>query len=197
MKSGSHYVIITPPATQPITLDEAKAWLRVTGTAEDALITALIVGATLSVENVLRRKIMTQTVRGYWDFFPSCFDLAYGNITDTPEVFYLDTDDVETEVDPATLDYFLLGNNGVIVPKILNSWPTNVKSLSGSVWVQYETGYEGTDEGVPETLKTAIKMVVGSHYAHREHIVTSSGIASLEVAQSVSWLLSPYRDLSF
>ena len=63
-------VIITPPATEPITLTEAKAQCRVDGTAEDALLTIYIQAAREQCERLIGRKLITQTVEQRLDAFP-------------------------------------------------------------------------------------------------------------------------------
>lgn len=61
---------VTPPAIEPVTLDEAKAHLRVDINAEDSLITRLISDAREWVERFLRRSLITQTWALYLDAFP-------------------------------------------------------------------------------------------------------------------------------
>lgn len=63
--------IITPPATEPITLAQAKAYIRTTTTVEDQtdLITHLISAARKQVEEDTGRAIGTQVWKqsqGYW-----------------------------------------------------------------------------------------------------------------------------------
>ena len=45
-------VLVTPPATQPVSLTEAKLHLRVSDTTEDTLITALIAAARERAEAI-------------------------------------------------------------------------------------------------------------------------------------------------
>ncbi len=51
----------TAPASEPITLAEAKAYLRVTSTDEDTLITNLIISVRQITELISDRRIVTQT----------------------------------------------------------------------------------------------------------------------------------------
>jgi len=53
--------IITPPASEPITLDEAKEYLRVTHGHEDATITRQIRAARVACEHQARMSFVTQT----------------------------------------------------------------------------------------------------------------------------------------
>lgn len=63
-------VVVTPPAVEPITLDEAKLHLRVTDTNDDSYITGLIAVARQHIEKVLNRCFITQTLRMTLDSFP-------------------------------------------------------------------------------------------------------------------------------
>lgn len=63
-------VVVTPPAAEPITLDEAKLHLRVTGTDDDAYITGLITAARQYEEKVQNRAFITTTFRMQLDSFP-------------------------------------------------------------------------------------------------------------------------------
>ena len=60
-------VIHTEPASEPITLAEAKAYLRVDSSGDDALITSLIVSARKLCEEHMQRAIMSQTLQLFLD----------------------------------------------------------------------------------------------------------------------------------
>ena len=63
-------LLLTPPALEPLTLDEAKAYLRVDTAADDDLIAALIAGARIHVEAQTRRALITQSWRLVLDAWP-------------------------------------------------------------------------------------------------------------------------------
>lgn len=52
--------LVTPPASEPLTLAEAKEYLRVTHSHEDNAITNLVAGARKWAENGCRRSFITQ-----------------------------------------------------------------------------------------------------------------------------------------
>ena len=62
-------ILLAGPATEPVLLPEAKAHLRVDGTAEDELIEGLVAAARARVETATRRLLITQSWRlviGRW-----------------------------------------------------------------------------------------------------------------------------------
>lgn len=62
--------LITPPASEPVTLDELKAHLRLQNDDEDDLLNRLIKAARTHVENVTRRVLIAQTWRATLDRWP-------------------------------------------------------------------------------------------------------------------------------
>src|SRR6185295_11579020 len=63
-------ILLTPPAVEPVTLAEAKAYLRVEHDDDDDVIGALIAGARIHVEAQTRRALITQTWRLSHDLWP-------------------------------------------------------------------------------------------------------------------------------
>jgi hypothetical protein len=63
-------VVVTPPASEPITVDEAKLHLRVTADADNEYITNLITVAREYLEKIENRAFITQTLRMQLDSFP-------------------------------------------------------------------------------------------------------------------------------
>ncbi|MFT4097205.1 MAG: phage head-tail connector protein [Rhodoblastus sp.] len=64
-------ILITPPAAEPVTLGETKAWLRVDTNDEDATIAALISAGRVLVEQSTRRALVTQSWRIIMDAWPT------------------------------------------------------------------------------------------------------------------------------
>jgi len=65
------YAVTIPPASEPVTLQEAKDHLRVTGSDEDTLISALISAARVKAEEECGYAIVTQTLSAWWDEWPT------------------------------------------------------------------------------------------------------------------------------
>lgn len=64
-------ILLTGPALEPVSLDEAKAWLRLDASDEDQLLSALIVSARMTLEAYTRRFFVTQSWRMILDAWPA------------------------------------------------------------------------------------------------------------------------------
>lgn len=69
--------LVTPPASEPVSLAEAKLFARITVADEDALTMALIVAARKRCEDWRGQSFVTQT----WDFFLDSFPRWYDAYT--------------------------------------------------------------------------------------------------------------------
>jgi uncharacterized phiE125 gp8 family phage protein len=63
-------ILLTAPAVEPVSLAEAKAFLRVEHNDDDDLITALTAGSRIHVETQTRRALITQSWRLALDCWP-------------------------------------------------------------------------------------------------------------------------------
>lgn len=79
------FQLIKAPAVEPVTLVEAKAYARISTSAEDDMILGLITAAREFCETFTNRKFITQSWRMYLDAFPGYIDQRLGgNIVSTP-----------------------------------------------------------------------------------------------------------------
>lgn len=208
-------VTVTPPAAEPIVLADAKLWLRLeTGvTADDALITRLIVSAREWVERELEQRLITQTVRQTHDRWPGYRDrdslpdegrisdvrqsgvrwvelLGYPVQSITSVTVYAD-DDTPTVWDAA--NYRLASEQGGrmrLAPRSGSAWPSASRQTDG-VEIVYVTGYGATGANVPDPIKQAMYMLIAHWYENREAGLI--GTISKEIEFAVNDLLRPYR----
>ena len=157
------------PTTKAVTLDEVKAHLRVDGTADDTKLTAFIAAATgyIDYPGVLGKVMITQTwaVSVARPGFYNMIKLPVGPAADIVSVKYYDTDNAEqtlTNTDFAiTADEdwaFIKPNAGIV-------WPSTY-CRDDAITITYTAGY-GVAADVPDTLKTAMLMIIASWFEHR------------------------------
>jgi len=186
--------LITAPATEPVTLSEAKSHLREDQSDEDTLITSLIVAARQMAETITRRALITQTWEIYLDTFPTEREivLPFPPIQSITSITYLDSNGATQTLSAA--DYYLdskgILNSVVLVPGA--NWPSTETDRKNTVTVRFVAGY-GNAAAVPEAIKLAIKQCVAHWFEHRETTVTGTIVAPMP--QTTEWLLWPYRVL--
>ena len=192
-----HLALVTPPAETPVSLAEAKAHLRVTSTAEDALVAALVAAATQHIEGrqgVLGRALVTQTWDARFDGFPrglaGRIELPLPPLQSVTSVKYVNGAGDEITIDASTYVVDAQHPIGRIRPAYNMFWPAP-RPEEGSVRVRFVAGY-GAAAAVPVPLKQAILLLVGHWYAHREAV----GTPGAPMALAVEALLAPYRQWS-
>lgn len=146
------------PESEEITLDEAKAWIKVDGTDEDARITSLITSARRICEAYAGLSFLAQTRQVKLDKFP-CGDiiLPYGPVTGVTSVEYIDGDDADQTLDSDR--YSVDSHSGLAKLRVdEDGWPDTNRSLSNVV-VEYEAGPDTMDPIAKEaTLKTIARL---------------------------------------
>lgn len=181
------------PAATPVTLAEAKAHLRVTSGAEDALITALIAAATDHLDGwsgVLARALVTQTWKLWLDEWPvdDAIQIPLGPLQSVASVTYLHPDSgVATAVDAASYVVDTVSADGWVVPAAGFAWPTP-KDAINAVEVTFVCGH-GLAADVPPALKAAILLLVGDLYANRE----GQSDRAITPNLTVDRLIAPWR----
>lgn len=187
--------IVTPPAEEPVTTEEAKAYMRVVSATDDALIALLIKTVRELGENITRRAWITQTWNLILDGFPTGgIRIPMPPLQSIASIKYTDTDGSEQTMD--ALDYTVDDDSepGMVVPVYGTVWPVTLDEVN-AVRVQFVAGY-GSASDVPESLKTWMKVRVGTLYEHREALVVGQAVAAIP-RDFVDGLLDSYRVWTF
>lgn len=180
---------------EPISLDEAKAHLRVDLDEEDELVMACIAASRSYLETVCGRSFVSQT----WDYtidndWP-CVDsepvieLPRAPLVSVTSISYVDSDGATQTL--ASNQYVVDGSEtiGRIYPAYAVIWPT-VRTQNRAITVRFVAGY-GAAAAVPEAIKQAVLLLVGHFYAQRQPIVLGQSVA--EAPMAVDSLIAPYR----
>lgn len=176
------------PATEPVTLEEAKAHCRVEHTADDTLITGLIAAATGHLDGwsgILGRCLITQTWRQDFGGFACKLRLPLGPAASIASITYYDGDNAQQTLDAEAYGLFVDAAGPYAALKPDQVWP-GCYSRRDAVSVTYVCGAAA----VLPAIKSAILMLVGHWYANRE-AVSAGGLA--ETPMAVSALLAPLR----
>ncbi len=189
-------IIKTAPAAEPVDTDEARAWLRVDHNADDGLIEALITAARLKAESYTNRAFITTELQAALDKWP-CAGPA-GSPPGTIELpraplIWTEAADLTVKyMDPAdttgaTLITLTKGTDydvdkasepGRIYPCYGTTWPAPLP-VPGAVQLTWKAGYGATAAAVPETIKTAIKLILTHLYQYRGDTAGPNGAPPL------------------
>lgn len=176
--------LISPPDSEPITLEEAKHHLRLEYdfTDDDAYISSLITAARRYTEGWTSNLFMNQGWLMTLDAFPCA---NYGEIviplrpvTEVYAIEYLDDAGVKQTL--AATSYRVDVNNFLtrIRPAYGESWPSTRAEI-GNVEIRFTAGYENEAGGVPEHLKQGLLLLIGHLYENREDSVIGVSVQSL------------------
>lgn len=184
-------VLVTPPAEEPLTLGEAKDHLRVTSTDEDSLIGRLIVVARQAVERRLGRALITQTLDYTLDAFPTgdVIELPRPPLRSVTSVKHTPDGGVETTFASASYLVDTTGNPGRIVLAVNQSWPSDLLQAANGVVIRFVAGYGAAPTDVPEPIRQALAVHLGTLYEHREALVAGTIVTPLA---TIDRLLDPY-----
>ena len=199
-------VIHTEPASEPITLAEAKAYLRVDSSGDDALITSLIVSARKLCEEHMQRAIMSQTLQlfldslddideplwegmrtgPYLNYYKNYIDLPMPPVTSVTHVKTYDDEDTATTF--ATTKYYVdnAKQPARIVLRTGETFPTALR-VANAIEVKYVVGYASSNS-VPEPIKFAIYQVLTYLYEHRGDMYEGK----TSMPSTATKLLAPY-----
>ena len=181
--------LITAPATEPITTAEAKAHLRVTSSAEDTLIDALVKAVRMTAEHDLQRALITQVWEVTLDAFPLEIELPYPPTISVDFVKYLEpVAGVLTTLSSAAYSLDAKSEPGWIVPAFDYDWPDTLDAIN-AVTVQYQAGY-GAAAAVPQAIKQWMLLMVGHYFENREASMPAVTTTPLPF---IAGLLDPFR----
>ena len=149
---------------------EAKLWLRIDHSTEDALILEMLKASRREVERFCGRQLINSTRIWRLDRFPSdgvirldrpplssVTSITYVDTAGATQTWATDQYDVDTDSEP-----------GRITLAYNQSLPSDVRGGAANVvTITYVVGYGAAGENVPETFKVAIKSLVAGTYEHR------------------------------
>lgn len=159
--------LVTAPVTDPVTLTEAKAHLRVDHTDEDTLIGALVDAATAMIDGPdgIGFAMVAQTWKLSLDAFPREIVLPLRPAVSVSAIRYLDVNGDQQTLASSVYRFSVSGGTGRITEDIGQAWPATA-CLPNAVEVEFVAG-----EGVPPALKAALLLIIGDLYANREAMV--------------------------
>lgn len=167
--------LITPATTLPVSLAEAKAHLRVDAADDDTLISAMLGAATQMAEQATGRALMPQTWLLSLDGFADVLELTRVPVASVTSVVYDDASGTPQTL--ANSNYTLSNADDFGIARLTcaysKSWPAT-RAQVNAVRVTYVAGYADA-ASVPESIKSWIKLAIGSMFENRQSEVIERG----------------------
>ncbi|UYN99698.1 MAG: head-tail connector protein [Devosia sp.] len=162
--------LLAGPALEPVSLAEAKAFLKVDEAAEDGLITTLIGAARLHVEGVTGRALLTQSWRVVLDDWPET-GMVRLPVTPLHAVTAISAIDANGASHDLALGQFGRDLDRLIVPRVIVGMPALQER--GGIEIDYVAGYGETPADVPADLRQALLGLVAHWYEHRDAVIVA------------------------
>lgn len=187
--------LITAPTSDPVSVADAKDRLRVDDTDDDVKLAAYIKAATRHAEHFTGRAFIEQTWEMTLDTFPANeIEIKKPPLIEVVSIKYDDADGNEQTVDPSTYTVDTVNEPGWVLPTSTGTWPTTFTGIN-SVRIRFRAGYLDTGNSpptanVPDDIKHAIMLEVGTFLAIGETVVVGQTVAQLPAWEM---LLRPHR----
>lgn len=144
MSHYPHMTLVTPPASEPLTLAEVKGFLRIDSNDEDTLLTELMIAVRKAAESFINAALLTQT----WElefnsYVPLQAMLPFGPVQSINFVKLLDKQGNETTFSSAA--YRLSAGNQKLI--------FDITPMSPIIKIQYVTGYGDSASDVQSDIK--------------------------------------------
>jgi uncharacterized phiE125 gp8 family phage protein len=184
-------ILLSAPAVEPLSLAEAKAFLRVEHADDDDVIAALIAASRIHIEAQTRRALVTQDWRIILDAWPvdGRLPIRPAPLRMLTAVRVYDAGGVSHAVDTESFVLDVGGSELAFAP-----WAVAPPGrLAAGIELDVVVGYGNAATDVPEPLRQAIRLLVAHWYENRG--LAAVGTVTI-LPTTVAALIAPYRMLA-
>lgn len=191
-------VLDTAATSEPIALSEAKLFLKVDTSDDDALIGTIISSAREYVENFTGYQLLSATYTQYLDKFPNkntAIELLMNPVSAVTHVKYYDSNNTLQTWNTSNYDTDLKGKPARITLANDATFPT-VYDRTNAVEIKFVAGYASTSAtGFPKQLLNAMYLIIGHLYENRQDVIVGSIVT--EMRKGADSILRQYRIFNF
>lgn len=190
MTSCASVEVVTGPSTYAVVpLDDLRAHVAQPLTDDDGQLQAIAEAAYEWVEAYLGRRVLSTTLRAWYDGFDGPALVLPEPVTAVTSVTTYTTADVSSVVDASTYQVNIHRLPPRLVLRSGQVWPTSLRDTA-AVAVVYTAGWADV-YAVPANIKHALRMLVAHWYEHRQPVQMGGHWQS--VPMGVEALLMPHR----
>lgn len=182
--------VVTPPAYEPVSLAEAKAWCQIPDyvTDQDDEIRVVIAAARRHAENLTGRAFMPRTLQLILDRWTTVCDdngcwvtgieLPHPPLREVTSVTYIDQNGVQQTL---AADQYVVQDwrePARLVPAWQITWPA-YRGLADAVRVNYRAGYDADGspfdyDALPASLRLWVRARISTFYENREQLIAGN-----------------------
>lgn len=180
--------------TEPVTLSQAKAHLRIDSTDDDTYVTTLISVARSACENYLGYMLgYNSAVSFYLDKFPNETVIHLNGVWQPGTVVITYYDENDAQQTWAAANYFVDSHSqpARIFLKESGEYPDTSDNVPSGIKIGMTNAGPSDVDEIPKAIHQAILLVIGRYYELRQDVVT--GTIATEIPKMVEHLLNPYR----
>lgn len=163
------FVQTVAPVDTPISLPNAKTYLRVDGTEEDNVIFSLITAATGAAQNLTWLQFVNATYKSNLTHMARHIKLWKNPVVSITSIKYYDKDNAQQTL--ATTDYTWSTLNGVATIIVKSDIQTYERM--DAVEIIFVSGFGSS---IPPEAISAIWLILGHLYEHREDVVMGNAV---------------------
>jgi uncharacterized phiE125 gp8 family phage protein len=182
-------LVLEPPAAEPVSLAEARLFLRLDQTEEDDLLATLITAARLMVEAASGRCLIDQRWRIVLDRWPPGGEirLPLSPVSAVTAARVYDVLGAAQSVDGAALALDSLADPPLI--RFVGEVP-EIGRDHGAIEIDVVAGYGATADAVPAPLRQAVLRLAARWFEQRGDV---AGRDAQALPAEIAGLISPYR----
>jgi uncharacterized phiE125 gp8 family phage protein len=179
-------ILTTPPATEPITLAEAKAHLKVDTTDDDTLIGTLIFAARSRAELLTSRAFISQGWTLWLDAWPcGAIEIPIAPLQNIASITVYAPDDSANVLDASAYQIDAASAPARVALKETALPPLNLRRIN-AIEIVFTAGYGDAESDVPSPIREATVELVADSYANRGDVSGDTPLGAMA-------LLAPYR----
>ncbi len=185
-------VLVIPPASLPVTVEQVRAHLRIDHTEEDAYLASLIGAAVDHLDGwsgILGRALITQTWRQDFTGFDCVMRLPMFPVASIASVAYVDASGATVTLNSDVYELQSDERGAFIRLKVGQAWPVTGES-NAPASVAYVCGSAAAD--VPAAIRHAILIMVADMYRFTETSILGNA-TQVQISTTVDRLLWPHR----
>jgi len=179
------------PAQEPVSLEEAKYFMRLDGTEDDVLVSTLITAARIHIETTIGKVLITESWSFFLDKWPKSKTLYFplDPIQTIEEIRFHTNSEGFTIIQAEDYSTDLISNHPRL--HLTGSKPTSASKQLNQIEIRFVAGYGDTPDDVPSDLKQALLMLASHWFEQRDPIAFGGAFA--EIPRTIEALLSNYK----